>query len=82
MTDKQKILFEFCRFNTQITKRKAVELIGNTYYTNAAKHVGDVLSRMVKSGLFIRIKPGVFALGDRTKKDKKESIPENQLKLF
>lgn len=79
MTPKQMILFEYCREHTEITKRKAIELIGHTYYINAPKHVGDILSRMVKSGLFKRIKPGVFALGQRTKK---ESIPENQLKLF
>lgn len=79
MTYKQTILFEWCRSNTQINKRKAVELIGHNYFTNADKHVGDVLSRMVKAGLFKRIKPGVFALGDRTKK---EVVPENQLDLF
>ena len=79
MTDKQKVLFEWCQSNTQINKRKAVELIGHNYYCNADKHVGDVLSRMVKSGLLKRIKPGAFALGDRTKK---EVVPENQLNLF
>lgn len=56
MTDKQKIIFEFVRENEEMSKSKAVELIGNSYYCNAPKHVGDVLSRMVKSGLLKRIK--------------------------
>lgn len=80
MTEYQKKIFEEARKNGQITKRQAVELIGKRYYANADKHVGDVLSRMVKSGLLKRIKNGVFELGSRTKKH--TPSPENQLNLF
>lgn len=79
LTEKQQQILEWTRSNTQITKRKAVELIGGCYYRNADKHVGDVLSRMVNAGLLKRIKNGVFTLGDRTNKD---TTPENQLNLF
>lgn len=79
MTPNQKILFEHTKSNSQMTKVEAVELIGKSYYCNADKHVGDVLSRMVKSGLLKRIKPGLFELGDRTNKT---AIPQNQLDLF
>lgn len=79
MTDKQQIIFDYVKSNGQITKQKAVEFIGKNYYCNADKHVGDVLSRMVKSGLLKRIKPGLFELGDRTNK---AAVPQNQLGLF
>lgn len=79
MTDKQQMVFDYVRSNGQITKQKAVELIGKIYYCNADKHVGDVLSRMVKAGLLKRIEPGLFELGDRTNKT---AVPENQLDLF
>lgn len=79
MTDKQIQVFDYVRSNGQITKQQAVELIGKSYYCNADKHVGDVLSRMVKAGLLKRIKPGLFELGDRTNKT---AAPENQLDLF
>lgn len=79
MTDKQQILFDYAKSNRQITKQKAVELIGKIYYCNADKHVGDVLSRMVKAGLLKRIKPGLFELGDRTNKT---AVPGNQLNLI
>lgn len=79
MTLKQIQVFDYVRSNGQITKKKAVELIGKSYYCNADKHVGDVLSRMVKAGLLKRIKPGLFELGDRTNKN---AVPQNQLDLF
>lgn len=31
-----------------------------TYYANHAKHLGEILSRMVKSGQIERVKKGVF----------------------
>ncbi|MCQ4139206.1 type IV toxin-antitoxin system AbiEi family antitoxin domain-containing protein [Chryseobacterium sp. EO14] len=79
MTDKQKVIFEFVKDNGSITKKTAIEKIGNNYFLNADKYVGEVLSRMVKSGLLKRVKKGVFTLGERVNKN---SIPENQLKLF
>ncbi len=54
------IIAEAKRNGGHITKAQAVALIGSAYYCNAENHVGTVLSRMVKSGLLERIKPGVF----------------------
>lgn len=52
----------------------------NTHYCNGDKHVGDCLSRMVKSGLLIRVKPGVFITGNG-KKNKPATIDAWQTKL-
>lgn len=54
-------LFQLARSqNGELTKKQAVEAIGGRYYCNADHHVGEVLSKMVKAGLFERIKPGHF----------------------
>jgi len=79
-TPKQQAVLEFCYKNGEITKQQAMSLI-NDYYYNGAKHVGDVLSRMVNSGLLKRVKPGVFQLGNGAKKGP-ETLDENQLSLF
>lgn len=81
LTEKQKKVIEFCRNNdNRITKKQAMELI-NTHYHNGEKHVGDALSRMVKAGLLIREKPGVFLLGKGTR-SLPVTIIDNQSELF
>lgn len=66
-----------------ITKKEIVEMYEHLYFCNGDKHLGDILSRMVKSGLLIREKPGVFKVG-KGKKKKPATIVEieSQTKLF
>jgi predicted transcriptional regulator of viral defense system len=59
---KQYQIKSFLTFQKKITLDQAVELIGKDIYTNKRKHVGMVLSRMVKDGTIRRIKNGVFEL--------------------
>jgi predicted transcriptional regulator of viral defense system len=66
----------------KITKQDAVEVLRHVYFVNAEKHVGDVLSRMVASGILKRIKPGVFEVGGVKKKAGDVAENENQTKLF
>lgn len=81
LSDKQKKVIEFCLSNNNtISKKQAMGLI-NTHYCNGEKHVGEVLSRMVKQGLLVRIKPGHFQLGKGTK-NKPSTIDNNQVNLF
>lgn len=81
MTPKQKIIVEFCLSNNNAcTKKDAMNLI-DTHYCNGEKHVGEVLSRMVKAGILVRIKPGYFKLGTGVKKVKNVHNP-NQTNLF
>lgn len=51
------------------------------YFCNGEKHIGGRLSRMVNSGLLVRVKPGVFRIG-AGKASKPEPGNENQAKLF
>lgn len=52
----------------ELTKKEIIEGAGLFYYHNGDKHAGDVLSRMCKSGLLVRIKRGVFKLGGAKKR--------------
>lgn len=47
------------------TKKELVAKFGGVYYCNGDKHLGAVLSRMVRSGHLVRIKPGVYKVGYR-----------------
>lgn len=83
MTTYQKEIIDFARNNgNEITKKQAVDLIGGAYYCNASKHVGDVLSRMVKANFLIRIKPGEFKVGSGTKYKPNSPVGKNQIDLF
>lgn len=60
-TRHQQTIIRFARSNdNKITKQQACELI--PFYHNTAKHVGDILSRMVKNKMLIRVKNGSFEL--------------------
>lgn len=82
MTDKQKAIIKTALENGgQVTKKQVVENFGHWYYANSSFHIGNLLSRMVKTELLVRIKPGVFNLGKGTKQ-KPATILENQITLF
>lgn len=45
-----------------LTTEQAVKIFGRHIYRNAYDHIGRRLARMVKRGLIVRLKSGVFAL--------------------
>lgn len=79
-TRKQQKIIEFLMTHETMTKNDAMGLIDD-YYCNGAKHVGDILSRMVKRGFIERIKPGLFKRGT-TKTVVRDFKDPNQLDLF
>lgn len=83
LTHKQRKIVEYARQNDNtITKKQACKLI--PFYINTEKHVGDILSRMVKSGMLIRVKLGVYKLstGQKLAKNQTEIFNPNQTKLL
>lgn len=46
----------------KLTLRDAVRIFGQHYHTNAEKHTGATLTRMVRRGLLVRDRRGVYAL--------------------
>ncbi len=70
--------------NGQITRTRAIELIGHCYFHNGPKYVSEVLARMVNSGKLTRIGRGNYEVVAH-KKLKAMDAPElgsNQIKLF
>lgn len=65
----------------QLSKKEIIEKARLYYYHNTDKHAGDVLSRMVNSGLLRRISKGVYSLGSGVKR-KDKIVPANQIKLL
>ena len=81
LTEKQKTILEFAWKNdNKVTKSDAMKLI-NTHFYNGDKHVGESLSRMVRAGLLVRVKPGYFEIGKGTR-IKPTTIIDNQPNLF
>jgi hypothetical protein len=54
------ILYKHFKNAESFTLTEAVNLVGKFYYCNERFHVGNILSRMVKGGVLIRLKKGVF----------------------
>lgn len=82
LTEHQRTILNHALANdNRITKKEAVSLIDRWYYCNADKHVGDVLSRMVNSGLLTRESPGKFLVGKGKANRKLPQLP-TQPSLF
>lgn len=79
---KQKLIIRFAMQNeNKISLDEAILIKGvDTYYCNERFHIGNILSRMVKTGFLKRLKPGKFEL-IRTNKIT-VSDEANQPKLF
>lgn len=75
MTDKQKQIFEYIA-DGELIKRDIVKQFQGWYYCNAAFHIGNILSRMVKAGLLERPRHGVY------RKPTQHPDPDNQMQLF
>lgn len=71
----QQILSVLRRKGEAMTKQELLEHFGHWYHHNAQKHLGEVLGRMVGSGLIYRPKRGYYELGVKDK-------PSNQMSLF
>lgn len=81
--EKAGVLIKYAReHNNKISKKEAIELIGHSYYYNEAFHTGNILSRLVKSGILKRLKPGQFELQTTVPKGGSVTNDINQQSLF
>lgn len=83
---KQQAIVAAVTANGTITLAEATALVGCNVYANADKHTGALLGNMVKRGLLIRVKAGVFSLpndGERrtspTRQMTSEPLPASDL---
>lgn len=79
---KQITIIKFLEGKQPQSKKQMMDslLVSHWYYHNAEKHFGDILSRMVNSGLLKREKKGFYSL---LRKEKVNFIINpNQTELF
>lgn len=82
MTHNQKEIFDFIRSKGgEAVFSDIVAEFGSNYFLHAEKYVGQSLSRMVKAGILVRVKKGVYALGNG-KKPATKKPDDGTLKLF
>ncbi|WP_262246985.1 type IV toxin-antitoxin system AbiEi family antitoxin domain-containing protein [Parapedobacter soli] len=62
-THKQRLIVDYIREHGTITVEQCQSVPGvNTYYCNGAKHCGNLLRTMHKSGLLERLKKGTYQI--------------------
>lgn len=64
LSPKQNAVIEYLSKYDSISLDFAVALIGGDLYANAREHVGALLANMVRRGLIVRVKPGIFKLAE------------------
>ena len=64
LTDHQRAILKFIgEPGREVKKSEIVDEFSYWHYCNSSKHIGDTLSRMVKTGLLDRVKVGTYRLG-------------------
>lgn len=82
MTRNQIKIIELAKKNEGIvTTKQAIDALADQYFCNADRHVGETLSRMVKSGILERHKRGVYRLL-QVPVGRSQPVVENQTSLF
>lgn len=59
--DKQREILSYLRSVSQASLSEIYDNVSFGYYCNEHKHLGEILSRMVKKGIVIRVKKGIFS---------------------
>jgi hypothetical protein len=82
LSSKQSLIYALFEGREEITKKEVISLLRWSYYHNAEKYIGEMLSRMVSRGILKRVRPGVFAKGRLNYLGKKGKPDPNQKTLF
>lgn len=62
--DKKLEVIKYLKTVEQASLQDIYDHMPFSYYCNGNKHMGDILSRMVKGGRLVRVKKGVFKLAN------------------
>lgn len=64
-TDRRQILINHCKQEGQITTQTCNDLLKKYYYCNHQHYVSEILTRLVKSGIFTRVKNGLYIMRNK-----------------
>jgi hypothetical protein len=82
MNNKQKEILQYLLTVDEANLEDIYNKVSFSYYYNWKKHLGSILSTMVKNGNVIRVKRGVFKINEAQTKAVKQSVNPNQTTLF
>jgi hypothetical protein len=60
LSTKQQAIMMYLERHAEISLAQALSLCGG-YYANGQKHMGGVLTNMIRRGLIVRVRPGLYA---------------------
>ena len=78
--ERQSHILNFVRENGDTKKSELVSKFDHWYYMNSAKHIGDILFRMVQNGKLERFKKGWYRIGAGVK-SRSEILDPNQVEI-
>lgn len=82
MHPKQKEVSQYLLTVENATLHDIYKNVSFSYYCNEMKHLGNLLSRMVKNGTIERVKKGVFKIAKGKINTTKQIVNPNQTTLF
>ncbi len=62
LTQHQQTIFTYLKGVESATLDEITKAVPINYYCNAKFHIGNILSRMVKAKIIVRVKKGTYAL--------------------
>ena len=81
LSPKQKVIVKYLQSHETIDFDTVRSLIDD-HYRNGAKHCSEAMSRMVERGIVVRVKKGIYKLGNPKSNASKESVDINQTNIF
>lgn len=84
ISDKQTVILQTLQDKESMSKSELMEelQVNRWYYANYEKHFGEILSRMVNSGLIDRISKGKFKFKSSKRISNYPEVAKNQTELF
>lgn len=84
LSDRAQLIMQHVSKAGTIDINTALKVAGD-YYHNGRKHIGEVLSMLIRNGYIERIKPGLFkfkTMSPHSRYGRKDIIDKNAPKLF
>jgi predicted transcriptional regulator of viral defense system len=77
LTEKQQFIISYLKEVGQASTIQILAAAPFSYYCNGEKHLGEILSRMIKKRLLVRVGRGKYKLQEST-----EIQEENNIEIF
>ena len=79
MSENQKAVLRYLGTVESATKDEIADGAGLRYFRNTRKYVGEILARMIKNNMIVRVKRGVYKIAPSKIENEKYEL---KIKLF